>query len=220
MSTNGLQLLFDLDGKRDRVFTAQGALLLSYSPDNHNRKINTYWVNVGIRFAKDANAHRYNSLPDLSPRQQNIRKRLWWCCILRDRILPLGVRRPLIISSEHFDFNSNRPLCAEDLAQEVDHSRVYDSATKRALAELLAILCELAVMLTDIITIVYPVNEIPIGSMTEMVLSRFRVRIERCKADLAQWYDSASVRFPTPAGLGDSNDSLILFTNLMYLYYQ
>lgn len=193
---------------------------MSYSPDNQNRKINTYWVGVAIRFAKDANAHRYNSSPDISPRQQNINKRLWWCCILRDRILPLGVRRPLYITNEHFDFNNNRPLTIDDLEGERDNSRVYDSKTKHSLAELLVTLCELAVILTDIIMIVYPVSETPLTTMTEMALSQLRVRIERCKSDLAHWYDCVSVRFPTPAGLGDAHESLILFTNLMYIYYQ
>lgn len=139
---------------------------------------------------------------------------------MRDRILPLGVRRPLNITPQHFDFNCNPPLTVEDLASETDKSRVYDPSTKRSLAELVAVLCELAVILTDIIMIVYPLDETPIDNATEVVLYRVKGRTERSKAILAQWHDSASVRFPTPAGLGDSNESLTLFTDLMYIYYQ
>jgi hypothetical protein len=173
---------------------------------------------VSIRFAKDANAHQYHTSTET--RQQNARKRLWWCCILRDRILPLGVRRSLYITHEHFNFASNPPLTADDLGSEIHRSEVYGPAAKQSLAELCAVLCELAVTLTDVIMIVYPVSERYDDTMTEMSLSRVRGRIGRCKSDLAQWYESASVRFPIPAGLGDADDALILYTDLMYIYYQ
>ncbi|KAH6665007.1 cutinase transcription factor 1 beta [Halenospora varia] len=212
-------LLFDMDGKRDHISTAQGALLLSYSPDNHNRKNNTFWLGTGIRFAKDANAHRYDFFPAVTRKLQNTKKRLWWCCILRDRILPLGVRRPLYITTEHFDFVNNSPLTVGDLEDEIDHSKVYDPATKRSLVEVLAVLCQLAVVLTDIIMVVYPVSETPLTTMNEMALLRMRSRIEQCKSDLAEWLSGASLRFPTPAGLGDTSKVVVLFTNLMYIYY-
>ncbi len=214
------QLLFDMDGKRDHISTAQGALLLSYSPDNHNRKNNTFWLGTGIRFAKDANAHRYDFYPEVTRKLKNTKKRLWWCCILRDRILPLGVRRPLFITTEHFDFVSHSPLTDEDLEDEIDRSKVYDSATKRSLAEVLAVLCQLAVVLTHIIMVVYPVSEAPLTTMNEMALLRMRPRIEQCKSDLTEWLDGASVRFPMPAGIGDTTKVVVLFTNLMYIYYQ
>jgi hypothetical protein len=207
-----------MDGKRDHISSAQGALLLSYSPDNHNRKNNTVWLGTGIRFAKDANAHRYDA-PEVTGKVKNIKKRLWWCCILRDRILPLGVRRPLYITTEHFDFINNRPLSSEDLEREMDKSEVYDHATKVSLAGVLTVLCRLAVVLTDIIMIAYPVSEAPFTATTGVALLRMHSRMEKCKSDLAQWFDRASVRFPIPAGLGNSNDALVLFTNLMYIYY-
>jgi hypothetical protein len=126
----------------------------------------------------------------------------------------------LYITNDHFDFKTNQPLTAEDLASEIDNSKVYDSDTKRSLAELLAVLCELAIILTDIIMVVYPVCETPFSTTADMVLSQVRVGIDRCRFDLDKWYDGTSVQFPTPAGLGDSSASVILFTNLMYIYYQ
>lgn len=92
---------------------------------------------------------------------------------------------------------------------------------KRLLAELLAVLCELAIVLTDVINVVYPVSETPIGLLrSEADISQIRSRIRRCKSGLSQWLDSASVRFPIPAGLGNPGDAPVLFTNFMYLYYQ
>jgi hypothetical protein len=126
----------------------------------------------------------------------------------------------LYITTDHFDFINNSPLTVGDFNDEIDHSKVYDPATKRSLAEVLAVLCQLAVTLTDIIMVVYPVSEAPVTTMDKMALSRMRSRIERCKSDLAQWFDGASVHFPTPAGLGNTSKALVLFTNLMYIYYQ
>ncbi|PQM43872.1 hypothetical protein VE01_10768 [Pseudogymnoascus verrucosus] len=210
--------LFDFDGKRDLISTSQGALLLSQAPDNHNRRINTFWLGVAIQFAKDANAPQYDLDQAITEKQRNVKKRLWWCCILRDRILPLGVRRPLFITNAHFDFG-NSPLTANDLDEEISYSNVYDSETKRSLAELLEVLCNLAVCLTDIIMILYPINGNPTTSLNELGLTRLRVHIERGKADLSQWFDNASVHFPTPAGLGDTHGSVILHTNVVYIYY-
>jgi hypothetical protein len=211
-------LLFDFNGKREPISTAQGALLLSYSPETHNHKVNSFWLSIAIRHAKDANAHAYDSDSALTERERNRRKRLYWCCILRDRILPLGVRRPVFITDAHFDFSSS-PLNAKDLENEIGHSKVYDPETKQSLAELIGTLCELAVVLTSVIMIISPVHEIPIASLSEAELSRSWMLIQRARSDLSHWYNNANVKFPTPAGLGDTHESVILYTNLMYLYY-
>lgn len=111
-------------------------------------------------------------------------------------------------------------MTVNDLKHERNYSKVYDPETKRSLAELLEVLCNLAGTLTDIIMILYPINGNPTTSLNELGLSRLRVRIERGKSNLAQWFDNASVHFPTPAGLGDTHESVILYTDLMYIYYQ
>lgn len=114
------------------------------------KRVNSFWLGTAIHLAKDVDAHRYHAKTSLSPERQNLLKRLWWCCILRDRILPLGVRRPLQIQPQDFDFTSS-PLTKGDFANEVDRSKVYDAATKDSLVELLITLCDLAVSLTDMI---------------------------------------------------------------------
>ena len=191
-----------------------------HSPTRSIKKINTFWLGVSIQSAKDADAHRYHVLRSLSEERRNTLKRLWWCCILRDRILPLGVRRSVHITSTDFDFKQTT-LTQEDLESEIGRSRVYDASTKRSLAQLLEMLCELAVSLTDVIMLVYPSSDctnssIPAERIAEMALKR----TEACKLDLTRWFEKASVIFPTPAGLGDGHESLILYTNLLYMYYQ
>ena len=159
------------------------------------------------------------------PKKEKLRKkRLFWCCILRDRILPLGVRRSIYITNAHFNFSKNTPLTARDLQDEITGSRVYAPQAKQSLAELVARLCELAVILTDVIMLLYPVDELPPASSSSaddaLPISKQNSLIEKAKSDLTRWYEGAVVKFPTPAGIGDAHESVALYTNLMYLYYQ
>ncbi|KAF2815567.1 uncharacterized protein BDZ99DRAFT_435984 [Mytilinidion resinicola] len=213
------KLLFDFNGERDSVSVAQGALLLTYNASTRNHKIlNTFWLSTAIQFAKDADAHRYHSNKSLKPERKSALKRLWWCCILRDRILPLGVRRPLSISSADFDF-SLELLTKEDFDSEIFRSRVYDASTKASLVQLLLTLCDLAVSLTEVIMLIYPVNDAVCGSSTEQKARLSLNRIESCKGRLHSWFENATIAFPSPAGISDSHESVVLYTNLMYMYY-
>ncbi|KAH6880659.1 cutinase transcription factor 1 beta [Thelonectria olida] len=36
-------------------------------------------------------------------REQNLRKRIWWCCVMRDRLIALGMRLSTQIGNEEFD---------------------------------------------------------------------------------------------------------------------
>jgi hypothetical protein len=213
--------LFDFNGENDPILTAQGALLLSYNSSMQNRKrLNTFWLGMSIQSAKDAGAHRYHTNKSLTPERRNVLKRLWWCCILRDRILPLGVRRPLHISCADFNFSA-APLTKEDFENEIQKSKVYDAATKSSLVELFLTLCNLAVALTDILMVVYPLSESPESNLPDdMGVELALHRVSTCKALLNSWFETASLTFPTPAGLGDTHESVILYTNLMYMYYQ
>lgn len=186
---------------------------------NHKR-VNSFWLSIGIEFAKEAEAHRYHTNRSMTQSRRNTLKRLWWCCILRDRILPLGVRRPLHISPADFNFAA-APLVKEDFQYEISRSEVYDAATKEALVELFVTLCDLAIVLTDVIMVVYPLKEhlnidLPDDAEVEYALDR----VATCKNSLNLWFEKATISFPTPAGLGDSHESVILYTNLMYMYYQ
>jgi hypothetical protein len=210
-----------MDVERDPIATSQGTLLMTYNSSmRSNKNINTFWLEVAIHFAREADAQRYYLLPNITTERRNVLKRLWWCCILRDRILPLGVRRPLKISGEEFNFNEATPLSAEDFEDEIECSEVYDSSSKRSLIQLLLILYDLAVCLTDVIMVVYPSSGLPdLTLWSDHKADQCLYRIESCISGLNRWFEKATISFPTPAGIGDIHSSLILYTNLMYMYY-
>jgi hypothetical protein len=107
------------------------------------------------------------------------------------------------------------------LADEVDRSKVYNAETKRSLIEILALLVDLCVLLTDMLVIVYPLDDAP-GWGRLMKDDDIR-RLKDGKRALIGWHKLAKLRFPMSGASGrrqPSHDSVILYTNLLYMYYQ
>lgn len=196
---------------------AQATLLMSYfSPMRNHPKANTYWLGIAIQLAKQAEAHRYETKRDVTSEQRNDLKRLWWCCILRDRILPLGVRKSIQVTPLGFDLNTQKPLLLGDFESEFESSRVYDAITKRALAQRLVALCELAITLTDVLLILYPEKE-PFAQLGHNEPSN---AVRTCKFELNTWFEKTTVECLTSPAISETHESVLLYTNLMYLYYQ
>ncbi|OHE99847.1 fungal specific transcription factor domain-containing protein [Colletotrichum orchidophilum] len=223
------KLLYDLESESSPLAISQASLLLSFwsSPTSPAfRKSNTAWLSIAIQNAKMVEAHHY-ATRTASPKKRNLLKRLWWCCILRDRIVGLGLRRSLQITRSHFTFDANESLGFSDLADEIERSRVYNPGTKRCLAEILEQLVELCVVLTDILILVFPLDDRPGWGREMRAEEQDKVRV--CKVALQRWYKGVTLRFPmfgggsvarikTP-GNEFQHDSVILYTNLMYMYY-
>ncbi|KAI1342803.1 fungal-specific transcription factor domain-containing protein [Xylariaceae sp. FL0016] len=232
------KLLYDFDTESSLVCLSQTALLLSYWAPNWShatKKPNSAWLGSAIQNAKSAEAHLYSAMPTFSPltdpvqyKKQNTLKRLWWCCIIRDRILPLGMRRSIQITRSHFDLDANAGLGYIDLADEVNRSKVYNAETKRCLIEIFVQLGELCSVLTDLLTLVFPLDDAPGWGRRNG--SEDDAKVKECKIALRRWYKGASLRFPmfgggsvarksTGNGKQYQHDSVILYTNLMYMYY-
>ncbi|KAH7000026.1 fungal-specific transcription factor [Ilyonectria destructans] len=229
------KLLYDFESESSPLSIAQAALLLSFWAPSSTRNPNTSWLSLAIQQAKSAEAHHYAAMPVFSAithpmqhRKQNILKKVWWCCVIRDRTLGLLMRRPIQITKGHFDFDSNPVLGFADLENEFTRSRVYNPGTKKTLAEILAQLIELYVVLTDILILVFPLDDAP--GWGRQLRPEDEGRIKECKTSLRRWYRSATSRFPlfggSPLSRGGTDsrkefqhDSVILYTNLMYMYY-
>ncbi|PMD32631.1 hypothetical protein L207DRAFT_396203, partial [Hyaloscypha variabilis F] len=209
------QALFDLESEREQVVLAQGALLLSHYSSNLERHSNTFWLSVAIRSAKEYGAHLYECDANLTKYERQMKKRLWWSCVLRDRILTLGLRRPLQIDCL---YTSDKGLNDDDFDQDIGNSKVYDVGTQRLLAKILVAQTRLAVEMTDAITILYP----PDGSLhipltCQETLDRVSLESDRCNAKLTAWFEDVhSWVSGFPKGC---HASVSLYSSLMYIYY-
>ncbi|KAF5250112.1 hypothetical protein FANTH_4665 [Fusarium anthophilum] len=213
------KLLLDICSGSDLVSNAQGALLLTYYATMRDRaRTNSILLATAIQYAQGAEADQFHKRPDQDSDTTNRLKRLWWCCIVRDRILPLGVRRQLHITSINPALDH---LTERDFAKEIHSSQVYSSQTKRSLVQLFISLCELAIPFTSVVQTVYGMGQSAVDAITPMIDNQEQIKesIRFCEASLDTWFDKATIQFPTPAGITSTEKSLVLYTNLMYIYY-
>ncbi|KAJ3460955.1 hypothetical protein MRS44_011822 [Fusarium solani] len=203
--------LFHIDRYRDDVSSAQSALMLTYHSPTIFDKTNSYWLSTAIHFARQAGAHTCGATGG-SPKGQAALKRLWRCCILRDRIMALSLWRPVQIALTDLDFDS-LGLLEDDVRQEIKGSAVYDPATKRMLAQLVGCLCELSVVLNDVLMICYTTT--PDANDPTHTLTRLKDSVSR----LSEWHDMVVHKFQLPTDVPGGHESLSLFTNAMFIYY-
>ncbi|KAJ0422750.1 fungal-specific transcription factor domain-containing protein [Aspergillus carlsbadensis] len=205
--------LYELGVEKDRFVVAQASLLLTYYSTDAERSNNSRWLRTAIRHAKKERAHLYHHLQPC--RKTLDLKRLWWCCMIRDRIISLGMRRPIQITPDEFDLNQPG-LSFEDLQEECLQSEVYNPETKVALCRVLASLCHLIVAVTESILLVYPTTHSLPYSLAER-----RVQLDRLdetKFALLEWEFSWVAN---PDGKEYYiHPSLTLYTNLCAIYYQ
>ncbi|KAK0111564.1 hypothetical protein ONS95_001915 [Cadophora gregata] len=213
------KLLHDFDTTSDLIALSQGALLLTYYSSEREAMSNTSWLRLSIQFANAANVSMYYQDCTLSAEEKLIRKRLWWCIILRDRILPLGVRRCIQITRDNFDFTQSR-LSEEDLEPEFRSSCVYDAETKRELAQVFLVQLDLAVELTDTLSHVYPANGFRSFDKLDYndVMSMPR-KMEICQDRLDEWH-ARFVEWVVPGDWSKKHKSVILYSGLTSIYFQ
>lgn len=91
-----------------------------------------FWVHQAICLAQGTGLHRHPG--DVAQRQ--LWARIWWACLVRDRLISLGTGRPMHINSLDC---SVRILCIEDLEEDGDSDQ--DKAIKTIFIELIK-LCQ------------------------------------------------------------------------------
>ncbi|RSL85118.1 hypothetical protein CEP51_003531 [Fusarium floridanum] len=100
-----VRLLYDFNAESDRVVIIQALLLMTLWYETPNEHRNTWhWIDVAISQAFAAGLHRdppFLSAPPLI-RIQRLRRRIWWTCLMRDRLVSLGMKRPPRINDEDY----------------------------------------------------------------------------------------------------------------------
>ncbi|KAH8696175.1 fungal-specific transcription factor domain-containing protein [Talaromyces proteolyticus] len=96
------KLVYDFKYEDDRLRIVQSLLLMSYWQEKHEDSTNHwYWVAVACLVARTIGLFRNPAGSKMSEERQKLWKRVGWSCLLRDRVLSLGVRqRPKILVTE------------------------------------------------------------------------------------------------------------------------
>lgn len=143
---------------------------------------------------------------------------------MQDRIIALGLRRPLQITSEQFGFETQEMLNEEDFQEEVGRSRVYDAEAKGRLVRVVLALARLARTLTGTIDTVYPQNgfsQLAVGRVEDKDgLEEAERKVKKAKEELEEWFKWARKSVESAkGGEGKENENVTLYTNIMFMYY-
>ncbi|TPX21289.1 hypothetical protein DIZ76_015245 [Coccidioides immitis] len=212
------KLLYNLNAEHNVLYKAQGSVLLTYQSSSVNRHAGSLWLTSAIQNALLLEAHNYHKLNHDDP-LRNTKKRLWWSILLRDRILPLGLRRHLQIASPNFDLSLDC-MDERDMQEEMYCSEVYNVETKRHLAKVLNLQCQLAMVLTDVVATVYAANGFTQPPpMTETELEASVADVVGFRENLAHWARDAKAAFAPFHGPKKPHESVILYSELTNMYY-
>lgn len=211
-------------------------MLLSHShliplPYGGYKQLGSLWLGIAIHHARDARAHQYNYqsvMPESAEeiKRRNVLKRLWMCCLICDRVIPLTSRQSITITRANFDFDANPMLACDDLADEDNKSNIYDAESKVRLAQVSVKLVELCVVLTDVLTLSSSIRDNPSWGLSQRVADTNHAAV--CRVQLQRWYNGfLEMKSAMSSGevVNETNNegrgsSVVLFTNLAEMYYQ
>lgn len=98
------RILYDLDTESDRMTLVQGILMLTFWYEMPNDLKDTWhWMGLAASFAQTLGLNRDPARSSMSTKRQRQWKRVWWSCVMRDRLIALGMRRPTRIKAEDSD---------------------------------------------------------------------------------------------------------------------
>ncbi|KAL1889582.1 hypothetical protein Sste5346_008831 [Sporothrix stenoceras] len=163
------RLLYALNCEFGRLALIQALQLMTYWYEAPEYEQDTwYWMGVTLSLAQVHGFHR-NPEPfsSISRQEKKLRKRMWWSCFIRDRLLALGLRRPARIRHNQKDFNvpmltlndfDTAPLSSDlSITFLGDLPAAHDPDTKVTLAKLCIALAKLCVCIGDVLSSQYSI---------------------------------------------------------------
>jgi len=225
-----VKLLYDFDYEIDRVVVVQSVLLMTYwyeSPDDP--KDVWHWLGVAISLARTIGLNCDTSASPLSLGKQKLWKRIWWCCYIRDRLVAIGMRRPIRIQEEEFDVPmlevsdfDTQPLGAELNRMIGGCSAVRDSSKRELLAQMCIGMVRCCQCITRVLSAQYSMLGHRLGATQETTMRLVPRRsaaepleVINCDRELEQWYESLPLELryfknKTPREQNVQNDGEVL----------
>ncbi|KAL4736117.1 hypothetical protein BDV11DRAFT_211553 [Aspergillus similis] len=208
------KLLFESGIEEDPLTLSRAALLLTYYSSDFEVNTNSEWLRIAVKQVGIAQVRQTNRRDRPCSSDQTDLKRVWWCCLIRDRIISLGMRRPIQITVLY-----PAVLTRKEMDDEMCHSMVYKYETKSALFELFVSLCRFVMVVTRLATVAYPRPGSRAVSTDTIEDPCDELRdLDRAKADLLLW------ELDWMAHMDGRNfnlhASIPLFASLLSIYYQ
>ena len=203
----------------DPLSIAQGSVLLAeqcLSSDNH---AGCLWLDIALHHARLISAHNCDGELDLRSLDSLRKRRLWWCILIRDMVLSIGLRIPAKIHRVRFNLNSPAMDDFKDYTR-ASSSRGFSAPIKHALSQIFGLQCRLAIISSEVLTLAYgPTAEIQAEKLSMTEFQQIISNLNRCKADLDCWMNDAS---PVIAFQSAENQSpaLTTFGHVVFIQHQ
>lgn len=183
MFFNRAKILFDVGIEQNKIVLAQSALLMSYWYGNaDNIAVCWHWTGIASSLCQEMGLHR-NPIDSRVPEpRRSLWRRVWWCCVHRDRWIALGLGRPMRISGKDCDVKT---LTISDLAEEpgpcsgLSNRALTSIETYRSKTHLFVQTVNLSVCLGDVIAYHFTLDQ-STGLTAE--------QSAECEWKLATWY--------------------------------
>ena len=97
------QLLYDFDYESNRISLIQAVLLLTrYYEKPDDPKDTYYWMSMAVNTAYAIGLNHITVESAAGGKHARLRRRIWWVTYMRDRLIALGLRRPMLIRPEDY----------------------------------------------------------------------------------------------------------------------
>lgn len=212
-----MQLLFELRTEKRHHTTAQAAVLLTHYTSAEEPQAGSLWVTRAIEHAVLIDAQSSLLVENVAI---SLKKRLWWSILLRDRSLCIGLsRRPQVTSMSLHGWSDW--LSTDDFSEELYQSQVYDYDTKKRLLEALQKQCELAVLLTDLVSLAFNHEKTPRRLLSMIEFQGLLSSIQNIKKSLDEWkMPDQPLISPTKTSTSEGLDPVAMLAYMTYMYYQ
>ena len=213
------KVLFDTGFEKDSLAIAHGALLLTLYTPLDDPVAHTYWLSIAIQHARRVHAFDIDARATARPERACRLQRLWWCCIIRDRSISLGLRRPMQIPASAV---RAVPFLALDSFFGLSaSSELAAPSIQRILIKEFNRYCALSVRLSDVLEILYPLWE-PFPSTLPSKLSWNERYTRLCAAEqrLQRWATQASLKDEDTLRVSAATKSIFVLRKLSDMYYQ
>ncbi|KAL4802562.1 fungal-specific transcription factor domain-containing protein [Aspergillus unguis] len=231
---NRVRLLYGLDCEPDRLCLLQALLFMTFWYDApEDEKDTWHWMGITLSLAQVMGIHRDPETMRISPAAKRHRIRLWWACLMRDRLLALGIRRPARLRPDDCNVRMLR-LEDFDLGTPSEELIALVGGQQQELYRALAVMCielaKLCICLGHILLSQYSVLPDRPGNReyftSVMVFPRHsdsqKKELERCDHELDEWHRglSAESRYTVqgPASSDESEGERILRLHQSSLY--
>ncbi|KAJ5951802.1 uncharacterized protein N7479_010215 [Penicillium vulpinum] len=211
------RLLYDFDYEVDRISLVQSLLLMTYwyeTPDD--QKDTWHWMGVSLSLAHTIGLHRDPGNSRMDVRRQRMWKRIWWSTYTRDRLIALGMRRPMrvkdddcdvpMLSLDDFEFHPYSP----EVVAIVGNSEILQSVShQRELALMFIEKAKLCLCVSHVLSAQYSVLSHKFGGTMETTMmlvpkkstaETFEVR--SCDQELEDWLANLPVEAQYAASSG------------------